>query len=206
MPSTSAWRNGVVRAGDTWQNPANIPFPVGVWTHFAVVKSGSGAFLYTNGVLVASIGSGVVNPAATEFRIGRQYGGFGEYWAGRIDDVRVWTTARTESDIRRTMTVPLDRQRTGLARLLPLRRTLGNHRLRFRAEHQHPGWAAGRLLEERCELDGQQRHQWRSRHPSLHRGRRHRDAHLPHGSRRGWSPGEHEPHLHLRLPAASTAP
>lgn len=99
--------NGVVRAGDTWQNPANIPFPIGVWTHFAVVKSGNGAFLYTNGVLVASVGSGVVNPVATEFRIGRQYGVFGENWAGRIDEVRVWSTARTESDIRRTMTVPL---------------------------------------------------------------------------------------------------
>jgi subtilisin-like proprotein convertase family protein len=106
--------NGVVRAGDTWLNPNNIPFPVGVWTHFTVVKSGSGAFLYTNGVLVASIGSGVANPVDTEFRIGRQYGGFGEYWAGRIDDVRVWNVARTESDIRRTMTVPLIGNEPGL--------------------------------------------------------------------------------------------
>ena len=94
------------RAGDTWQNPANIPFPVGAWTHFAVVKSASGAFFYTNGVLVASIDS-IANPAATEFRIGRQYGNNGEYWSGHIDDVRVWNSARTASDIRRTMTVPL---------------------------------------------------------------------------------------------------
>ncbi len=106
--------NGILRAGDTWQNPGNILFPVGVWTHFAVVKSGGGAFLYTNGVLVASIGSGVANPAAGEFRIGRQYGTAGEYWAGRIDDVRVWNTARTESDIRRTMTVPLIGNEPGL--------------------------------------------------------------------------------------------
>ena len=42
-----------------------------------------------------TIGSGVVNPAVGEFRIGRQYGGNGEYWSGRIDDVRVWNTART---------------------------------------------------------------------------------------------------------------
>lgn len=105
--------NGILRAGDTWQNPGNVTFPVGAWTHLAVVKSASGAFLYTNGVLVASVAS-ITNPVATEFRIGRQYGNNGEYWAGRIDDVRVWTTARTASDIRRTMTVPLVGNESGL--------------------------------------------------------------------------------------------
>ena len=105
--------NGIVRLGDTWQNPGNISFPTGVWLHFAVVKSAGGAFFYTNGVIAASIGS-IMNPSATEFRIGRTYGTFGEYWSGRIDDVRVWNTARTASDIRRTMTVPLIGNEPGL--------------------------------------------------------------------------------------------
>jgi hypothetical protein len=105
--------NGIVRLGDTWQNPGNIAFPRGVWTHFAVVKSAGGAFFYTNGVLAASITT-IANPSATEFRIGRTYGTFGEYWLGRVDEVRVWNTARTANDIRRWMTVPLVGNESGL--------------------------------------------------------------------------------------------
>lgn len=102
-----------IRAGDGWLPNVGVNYPFDGWHHFAVVKSDAGAFLYIDGEPRASKAS-IPNPSNTEFRIGRQYGANGEYWLGSIDEVRIWSTARTDSDIRRTMTSPLSGTEAGL--------------------------------------------------------------------------------------------
>ncbi|MGB9604223.1 MAG: LamG domain-containing protein, partial [Limisphaerales bacterium] len=77
--------NKNIRVGDGWQS-APVLFPLYQWVHIAVVKTASNTYLYTNGVLAAVRGSAIPNPTqTTALRIGRQYGGYEEYWYGNID-------------------------------------------------------------------------------------------------------------------------
>ena len=95
-----------VRLGDAWGSitPA-IPFPIGGWHHFAWVKSSANTQLYIDGVLKANRGSAMANPAASYgLRLGRQYGGNGEYWPGGIGDVRIWSRALAYSELQQNLT------------------------------------------------------------------------------------------------------
>jgi len=86
--------NGIIRAGDGWGN-TGVAFPAdGNWHHFTIVKTSSNTHLYVDGHWAASKGSPIANPDGNVFRLGRQYGGNGEYFAGEIDEVRVWNYAR----------------------------------------------------------------------------------------------------------------
>ncbi|HEY5914769.1 MAG TPA: LamG-like jellyroll fold domain-containing protein, partial [Verrucomicrobiae bacterium] len=88
-----------LRLGDTWIAPG-VPFPVGGgWHHFAVVKTNNNTFFYLDGEPKATKGSAISNPAPTEFRIGRQYTNFSEYWPGAVDELRVWNVARSATAI-----------------------------------------------------------------------------------------------------------
>lgn len=92
--------NGNVRLGDSWGN-TGVPFPVGGWHHFAVVKTSTNTTLYIDGTNRISRASAIPNPtASTGLRFGRQYNGFGEYWLGSIADLRVWNVARTAAQVR----------------------------------------------------------------------------------------------------------
>ena len=105
---------GNIRSGDNWGN-TGYPFPFTGWHHYAVVKTASSTQLFVDGAVVASLGSGISNPAAGEFRIGRQYGPYGEYWNGGIDEVRVWSSARSTNQIAQNMTNRLAGTEAGLA-------------------------------------------------------------------------------------------
>jgi len=96
--------SGSIRAGDGWAN-TGVTFPLDGWNHVAVTKSATETRLFVNGQLAGSRGP-IPNPVKTEFRLGRTYGAFGEYWSGGIDEVRVWNVARDEREIRRTMATP----------------------------------------------------------------------------------------------------
>lgn len=88
--------------GDSW--PAtSIAMPMNEWTHLAVVKSGTNGTLYVNGVQSATTASYSVGTGGTAFYIGKQYGGINEYTQGSIDEVRVWNTARTASQVKSGM-------------------------------------------------------------------------------------------------------
>ncbi len=69
------------------------------WTHVAGVYDGSKLQIYIGGELkgTKSNVSGTMGASGT-FRVGQSYGG--RYWNGLIDEVAVWTTARTGSEIR----------------------------------------------------------------------------------------------------------
>ena len=88
--------------------------PTGVWTHVAGVYNGSTLQLYLNGSLVASKAySTAISHTTAPLRIGS---GANDYqWIGSIDDVRIWNTARTATDIAANMGSPLAGTETGLA-------------------------------------------------------------------------------------------
>lgn len=89
------------------------------WYHLAVVYSTTGptATLYVNGT---SQGTGTGTPAASiynstaTFTIGTPKQGLGNYFDGLIDDVRIWNTARTGTEINNNKALELDGSETGL--------------------------------------------------------------------------------------------
>jgi hypothetical protein len=80
----------------------------GAWTHLAFVKNGSTEQIYKNGVLAASTANGVAAFAtdANEVGIGAGNNGnpsWGEFFNGRIDDLRFYAEARTAAQIQNDM-------------------------------------------------------------------------------------------------------
>ena len=95
--------NGKIRLGDGWLE-TGLDFPVGQWHHFAVVKTSDETRFYLDGTNVLSRGSAIPNPApTTPLRLGRQYGGYGEFFPGLIDEVRVWSRALGGDEIQTSM-------------------------------------------------------------------------------------------------------
>jgi hypothetical protein len=95
--------SGIIRCGDSWGN-TGVTMPLNQWVHIALVKSGTSATLYLNGIQKATLASGYsISPAGTNFQIGAQYGGLGEYLNGKMDELRIWNTAKTQTEIKANM-------------------------------------------------------------------------------------------------------
>ena len=93
---------GQIRVGDFWGD-TGISYPFGAWHHFAVVRTTNNTLLYTNGVLAASKGSAIPSPdPGSNLRLGIQWNGT-ELWSGAIDEIKVWSTARTAVQIQFSM-------------------------------------------------------------------------------------------------------
>jgi glucose/arabinose dehydrogenase/PKD repeat protein len=126
---TSAWRDVLVKGNDDFylmatSSPSSSPaaavslpgktrafgtsaLPVNTWTHLAATYDGSALKLYVNGVQVASIsGSGTIATSTGALGIGGD-ALFGQYFAGRIDEVRIYNVARTGAQIQSDMGTPL---------------------------------------------------------------------------------------------------
>ena len=91
-----------------------ITIPLNTWTHVAGVYDGTNTYVYVNGVLIASQAlTGNFPTASYETVIGSRVGG-SELFTGSIDEVRVWTTARTAEQINGSMNCELQGNETGL--------------------------------------------------------------------------------------------
>ncbi len=98
---TLRWAIANSDPGWAWVNSNQI-IPLNQWSHITFVYNGVDAKLYINGTLAFSYGtSGAIGdqfPGSDDFRIGnRQFGGLP--FIGRIDEVRVWNTVLTETQI-----------------------------------------------------------------------------------------------------------
>jgi Concanavalin A-like lectin/glucanases superfamily len=93
--------------GDTWARGSSS-LPLNTWSHLAMTYDGSAIRLYVNAVLVASLG-GVVGsmPNST---LPLDIGGnnvWGEWFAGRIDEVRIYNRALSQSELQTAMNTPI---------------------------------------------------------------------------------------------------
>ncbi len=81
--------------------------PANTWTHLAATYDGSIVKLYVNGVAVASgARSGALAGSGNPLQIGGD-STFGQYFAGLIDEVRVYNVALSEAQVRADMNTPI---------------------------------------------------------------------------------------------------
>ncbi len=97
-------------AGGTWASNANVNAPAALalhtWTHLAAAYDGATFRLYVNGTLVESAAqTGAFATSTHPLQIGGD-SLYGQYFAGLIDDVRVYTVALTAAQIQADMTTP----------------------------------------------------------------------------------------------------
>ncbi|MDJ1505196.1 LamG-like jellyroll fold domain-containing protein [Xanthocytophaga agilis] len=85
-----------------WIN-TGVVAPLNTWSHVAVSYQNGVVKTYLNGTLANTYtGTGVIGDAATtqnDFRIGGRQG-TSQYFAGQIDEVKVWSVERSETDIK----------------------------------------------------------------------------------------------------------
>jgi hypothetical protein len=81
--------------------------PLNTWTHIAVTFDGGTERLFINGAEVSTVAaSGSIIQSSNSLRIGGN-GVWGEYFAGLIDEVRVYDRALTATEIQADMATPI---------------------------------------------------------------------------------------------------
>jgi len=100
---------------DRW-TPNSAYIPVNTWAHIAMTWTSNGNITaYLNGALVGSTSTSSYSYSASG---GSTYFGGGGYnWAnfkGKIDEIRIWSTARTQAEIQGNMSKVLTGSETGL--------------------------------------------------------------------------------------------
>jgi len=85
----------------------------GAWNHNAIVYDGNSLKSYINGELTGStVASGGIVTNTKPLYIG--FAGSDRYYWGNIDDVRIWNTVRTQTEIQDNMNTELTGSETGL--------------------------------------------------------------------------------------------
>lgn len=107
-----------LKGGSSARNGGIIPR--GVWTHIAVVFNGTQRIHYINGEVAATFAeSGPLPTSTSAFRIGSDVS-----WQftpqGSIDEVRLWSVARTTAQIRSAINVRINTPQPGLVSVWPL--------------------------------------------------------------------------------------
>jgi len=106
--------SGNLRAGDLYQ-ATGVACPLNQWFHLALVNSGGTATLYINGIQRGTPKTGYsISAAGSFFTIGQQFSGFNEPINGSIDELRVWSVARTPAEIKQSMLAGVAPSTTGL--------------------------------------------------------------------------------------------
>jgi glucose/arabinose dehydrogenase/fibronectin type 3 domain-containing protein len=81
--------------------------PLNAWSHLSVTYNGSVAILYVNGIQVGSRAvSGSIVTSNLPLRVGGNQP-WGEYFSGRIDEVRIYNRALTAAEIQADMATPV---------------------------------------------------------------------------------------------------
>jgi len=89
-------------AGGAWYS-ATTTLSTGIWYHAAVIVSGTAVTFYLNGVSdgTATLSVAMYTGGTYLFKIGEQGDGCNcNHMNGKIDEIRVWNTARTQTEIR----------------------------------------------------------------------------------------------------------
>ena len=98
---------GYGHIGTDIASTASSAIGLNVWTHLAVTFDGSTLRLYVNGAVVNSIAkSGSMATSSNPLRIGGNTI-WGEYFAGLIDEVRIYNRALSAAEIQTDMNTPV---------------------------------------------------------------------------------------------------
>ena len=89
-----------IRAGDTWID-TGAKMPLKTWTHIALTHSATGiGKFYIDGKSISQTSNYLLNQNGTDTRVGAQYDpSAGERINGCIDNLRIWKTVRTPSEV-----------------------------------------------------------------------------------------------------------
>lgn len=105
------WITGIGNITSTYQ------VSTGEWAHLAVTYDGANAYLYANGVQVGTLASGDMTALSGTINLNIGKNDDTEstnYIDGQLDNVRVWSSARTIEEIRDGMTQSYDYETTNL--------------------------------------------------------------------------------------------
>jgi hypothetical protein len=81
--------------------------PINTWTHVALTYDGAVQRLYVNGIQVSSKAvSGAIQTNSSPLRIGGN-SPYGEYFNGRIDEIRIYDRALSAAEIQKDMNTPV---------------------------------------------------------------------------------------------------
>src|SRR5690606_8653854 len=114
IPSYGLWASadggpmGWILTEDEAGMPASdTSLPTNTWTHLALTYNGSKAILYVNGVpVVQESVSGSIWDEGGDLRIGANIT-WGQYFAGLIDEVRIYNRALSAAEIQADMNTPV---------------------------------------------------------------------------------------------------
>jgi hypothetical protein len=102
------WPAAYVRVGGEDVGVAGVsPLPLNAWTHLATTYDGATLRLYVNGIEVESQpGGGNIQVSTGRLRVGGN-AVWGEWFAGRIDEVRIYNRALSPAEIQANMAAPV---------------------------------------------------------------------------------------------------
>ena len=104
--------NGIAQIGSYGVASVTNLLPVGVWTHIAASFDGTALSVYTNGVLI-SVSNITFNLQGASLLLAQSQ--LSEnYFSGGIDEVRIWNTARSASQIQTNFARTLTGSESGL--------------------------------------------------------------------------------------------
>jgi hypothetical protein len=96
-----------ILAGGSNRTSEGMALPANAWTHLAGTYDGTALRLFVNGVQVASAPvGGSIASSTGPLRVGGN-GLWGEFFQGRIDEIRVYNRALTQPEIQADMTTPV---------------------------------------------------------------------------------------------------
>ena len=97
-----------IRVADTWWT--DVPFlSDGLFHHYALVVDSvaNSSYLYVDGSLsTTSVDAITTTTFGTHTRLGAQFGDIGEYFHGALDDVRIYNTALSDTEIANLAAIP----------------------------------------------------------------------------------------------------
>jgi hypothetical protein len=94
--------HGDYRAGDKFITTGVAPI-VNQWAHIALTNAAGTATLYVNGVPMATSPGYSISTTGDNFKLGDQFTGFSEPYTGSLDQLRIWSVALTQAQIKQTM-------------------------------------------------------------------------------------------------------
>jgi hypothetical protein len=91
-----------------WNEVVSAPvMQTNTWHHVAAVMDNGTLRIFVDGVLVGSKASSAILPSTNLLLIGESAGFSGRVFDGKIDEVRIWNVARTQTQIQADMSVDL---------------------------------------------------------------------------------------------------